>query len=184
MIDALLALTRGQAGLEHREHLDLAAIAAQALLARESEAASLDLDIRATLAPAPAAGDPRLLERLIANLLDNAIRHNTPGGDVEITTGTRDQHTFISIANTGPTVPTEQIQRLFQPFQRLDGARTGHNNGHGLGLSIVQAIADAHHAELVTRACPHGGLTIEVSFPPAEQSAAGGNGKIGVTEAS
>ena len=112
-------------------------------------------------------GDPRLLERLIANLIDNAIRHNTPGGHVEIATGTRDRHAFVSIANTGPTIPPEQIERLFQPFQRLGAARTRHNNGHGLGLSIVQAIANAHGAELSARARPEGGLTIEVSFPPA-----------------
>jgi signal transduction histidine kinase len=167
LIDALLALTRGQAGLERREHLDLAAIAALALLARESELAGLDLDVRATLATSPTAGDPRLLERLIANLIDNAIRHNTPGGDVEITTGIRDRHAFLAITNTGPTVPPEQIQRLFQPFQRLGAARTQHNSGHGLGLSIVQAIANAHHAKLNARARPEGGLTIEISFPPA-----------------
>ncbi len=167
LIDGLLALTRGQAGLERRERLDLAAIASQAMLARESDAAGLDLDVRATLATAPTAGDPRLLERLIANLIDNAIRHNAPGGHVEITTGTRERHAFVSIANTGPTVPPEQIQRLFQPFQRLGGARTRHHNGHGLGLSIVQAIANAHRAELNVRARPEGGLTIEVSFLPA-----------------
>ena len=117
--------------------------------------------------PAPAAGDPRLLERLIANLIDNAIRHNIPGGHLEITTGTRDGHAFVSITNTGPAVPPEQIHRLFQPFQRLGGARIQHKGGHGLGLSIVQAIATAHGAELTTRARPQGGLTIEVSFPPA-----------------
>ena len=167
LIDALLALTRGQAGLERREHLDLAALISQALLARESELARLDLDLRATLATAPTAGDPRLLERLIANLIDNAIRHNTPEGRVEITTGTRDRHAFVSIANTGPTIAPEQIQRLFQPFQRLGAARTQHNRGHGLGLSIVQAIANAHHAQLSAHARPDGGLTIEISFRPA-----------------
>ncbi|HEY5261034.1 MAG TPA: ATP-binding protein, partial [Solirubrobacteraceae bacterium] len=167
LIDGLLSLTRGQAGLERREHLDLAAIASQALLARESELADLDLDVRATLATAPTAGDPRLLERLIANLIDNAIRHNTPAGRVEITTGTRDRHAFLAITNTGPTIAPEQIQRLFQPFRRLSAARTQHNSGHGLGLSIVQAIATAHHAELSAHARPDGGLTIEISFPPA-----------------
>ena len=140
MIDALLALTRGQAGLERREHLDLAVLASKALLARESEAAGRDLDVRATLATAPAAGDPRLVERLIANLLDNAIRHNTPGGDVEISTGTSERHAFMSITNTGPAIPPEEIQRLFQPFQRLGGARTRHNSGHGLGLSLAATI--------------------------------------------
>jgi signal transduction histidine kinase len=167
LIDALLALTRGQAGLERREHVDLAALTSQAVVARESELGGLDLDVRATLDPAPTAGDQRLLERLIANLIDNATRHNIPGGDVEVRTGTRDRHAFVAIANTGPTVPAEQVDRLFQPFQRLGGARTDHTNGHGLGLSIVQAIADAHGADLDARARPEGGLTVEVSFPPA-----------------
>jgi signal transduction histidine kinase len=167
LIDGMLSLTRGQAGLERRERLDLAPIASQALLARESELKGLDLDVRATLAPAPTAGDPRLVERLIANLIDNAIRHNAPGGHLKITTGPRDRHAILTITNTGPTIPSEQIQRLFQPFQRLGAARTQHNSGHGLGLSIVQAIASAHRAELSAHARPEGGLTIEISFPPA-----------------
>ncbi len=167
MIDALLTLTRGQAGLERRERLDLAVLASQALHAREAELAGLDLDVRATLATAPTAGDPRLLERLIANLIDNAIRHNTPGGHVEIATATRDRHAFLSITNSGPAVPPEQISRLFGPFQRLNDTRTRHDNGHGLGLAIVQAIATAHRADLTARARPQGGLTIEVAFPSA-----------------
>jgi signal transduction histidine kinase len=110
---------------------------------------------------------------MIANLIDNAIRHNTPGGHVEITTGTRDRHAFVTIANTGPTIPATELQRLFEPFQRLDGARTRHNNGHGIGLSIVQSIATAHHAELGARARPAGGLTIDISFPPATRDHSG-----------
>jgi signal transduction histidine kinase len=169
IIDALLTLTRGQAGLERHEDLDLAVIASHAMIARESQLAGYELDVHATLATAPTDGDPRLLERLIANLIDNAIRHNTPGGHLEIATGTNDRHAILVIANTGPTVPPEEVERLFQPFQRLNGARTRHNNGHGLGLSIVQAIAAAHHAELNVRARPEGGLTIEISFPPASR---------------
>jgi signal transduction histidine kinase len=166
LIDALLALTRGQAGLERRESLDLAAITSDAMRARESQLGDLGLEARGTLDPAPTAGDSRLLERLIANLIDNAIRHNLPGGRIEITTGTRDRQAFVSIANTGPLVPPDQIPRLFQPFQRLGDARTAHKAGHGLGLSIVQAIAEAHGAELNTSARPEGGLTVEVLFAP------------------
>jgi signal transduction histidine kinase len=173
LIDALLALSRGQAGLERRERLDLAALTSEAMLAHESEIADLDLDVRATLDAAPTPGDPRLLERLITNLIDNAIRHNTPGGQVEIATGTRDRHAFVSIANSGPAVPPEEIDRLFQPFERLGAARTRHNNGHGLGLSIVHAIAKAHGAEVNAHARPEGGITIEVSFPAASGSRRG-----------
>jgi signal transduction histidine kinase len=165
MIDALLALTRGQAGLERRDRLDLAAIASKALLARELEAQDRDLDVRATLEPAPTVGDPRLVERLIANLIDNAIRHNIPKGYVEITTGVRHQHTFLAVANSGPRIPPEEVSRLLQPFQRLHGTRTNHAGGNGLGLAIVGAIAAAHRATLSVQPRPDGGLRVEVSFP-------------------
>jgi signal transduction histidine kinase len=170
LIDGLLALTRGQAGLERRERLDLASLASlasQAILAHDSQLQHLGLDVRQALDPAPTAGDPRLLERLITNLIDNAIRHNIPGGYLEIATGTRDRQPFLSIANSGPTIPANEIERLFEPFERLGATRTGHNNGHGLGLSIVQAIASAHDAELSASARPDGGLTINISFPSA-----------------
>ena len=160
MIDGLLALTRGQAGLERRERLDLATLAAQVLRIRNS-----DLDVRATLAPAPTVGDPRLLERLIANLLDNAIHHNIPEGHVEITTGARQEHAFLTVTNSGPTIPPEEIPRLLQPFQRLHGTRTTHASGNGLGLAIVDAIAAAHRATLTAQPRPDGGLTVEVTFP-------------------
>jgi signal transduction histidine kinase len=163
LIAGLLTLTRGQAGLERREQLDLGSLAAEAMLARESRIAELGLEVRATLAGAPVAGDPRLLERLIVNLLDNAIRHNVAGGRVEIATGIIERRAFVSVANTGPAVPPEQLERLFQPFQRLAG-RTRHDGGHGLGLSIVQAIANAHDAEVTAHVRAEGGLSIEVSF--------------------
>jgi signal transduction histidine kinase len=164
IIDGLLALTRGRAGLERRERVDLATLASDALLMRESQLAAADLDVRATLDAAPTVGDPRLLERLIANLVENAIRHNTPGGHVELETGVRDLQAWIAIENTGPEVPPADVERLFQPFQRL-GTRTQHTNGYGLGLSIVQAIAEAHHAALSAHARPQGGLRIEVLLP-------------------
>jgi signal transduction histidine kinase len=171
MIDGLLALTRGQAGLERRERLDLATLAAQVLRIRDSETTNLGLDVRATLAPAPTAGDPRLLERLIANLLDNAIRHNIPQGHLEITTGTRHQHAVLTVTNTGPTIPPEEVPRLLQPFQRLHGTRTTHRSGNGLGLAIVDAIAAAHRATLTTQPRSGGGLIIEVTFPATARDA-------------
>ncbi len=173
LIAGLLALTRGQAGLERREQLDLRTLACEAMLARESQTAELDLEVRTALAAAPIAGDPRLLERLIGNLIDNAIRHNVTGGRVEIATGISERRAFVSVANTGPAVPPEQIERLFQPFQRLAG-RTRHDGGHGLGLSIVQAVANAHDAEVTADARPAGGLSIEVSFP----AVAGGGARV------
>lgn len=121
--------------------------------------------LRTALASAPATGDPRLAERLIANLADNALRHNTPGGHVEVVTRTKDSHAVLSVINTGAVIPAAAIDRLLQPFQRLGSDRTGHEDGLGLGLSIVQAIARAHGAALTIRPQPSGGLQAEVSFP-------------------
>ena len=177
MIEALLVLARGESGLEHSEPFDLADIAAQILQARALEAARRGLRVGAAIAQAPAEGDPRLAERLVANLVDNALRHNVPGGEVTVTTGTESGRSFISVANTGPKMPPDALARLFQPFQRLGPDPADHSGGLGLGLSIVQAIARAHHADLAARARPDGGLHVRAAFPrgrprpPASRSA-------------
>jgi signal transduction histidine kinase len=167
LIEALLILARGQAGLERREPFDLAGLTRQILTARETEARTRSLELHDTLAPAEGLGDPRLAERLVANLVDNAISHNVPDGHVEVVTGTRSGRAILSVANTGPLVPEADIERLFQPFQRMDVDRTGRGRGVGLGLSIVKAIADAHGAGLSAHPRSGGGLEIEVSFPAA-----------------
>ena len=79
----------------------------------------------------------------------------------------------LRVTNTGAVIPPDQVERLFQPFQRLGGVRTGNGDGYGLGLSIVRAIAGAHGATLTSRAQPEGGLDIEVAFPPAAQPRGG-----------
>jgi signal transduction histidine kinase len=173
IIEALLTLSRGQAGLDRREPFDLAALARQVVLARRAEAQDRQLDVCTALAPAPAAGDPRLAERLVANLVDNALRHNAPGGYVEVVTGTRDAGSVLSVINTGPVVPAAAVDRMLQPFQRLGPDRTARGDGLGLGLSIVQAVARAHGAALVISPQPGGGLRAEVTFPrPAPPPAA------------
>ena len=164
LIEALLTLARSQRGLDHRDPFDLAEITARVLQARYPQAETLALGVTAELGSAPAAGDPGLAERLIANLTDNALSYNVPGGQVEVTTGTRDGHAFLLVANTGPPVPAEQIQRLLQPFQRLSPDRADQPGGSGLGLSIVAAIAKAHDAALSVHPGKHGGLSIEVTF--------------------
>ena len=175
MIDGLLTLTRGQAGLERREFLDLTTLAAQVLQTRDLEARNLGLDIRATLAPAPTIGDPRLLERLIANLLDNAINHNLPEGHVEVDTSIRHQRACLTVANSGSTIPSEEVPRLLHPFQRLHGTRTTHASGNGLGLAIVNAIAAAHRGTLSIQPRPGGGLIVEVTFPAAARDVSSAN---------
>jgi signal transduction histidine kinase len=165
LIEALLTLARGQAGLSKPEPFNLAAVTSQALAAREPEARYRNLTLHAALDPALATGSPRLTERLAANLVDNALRHNVAYGRVNVTTETRNSRAVLSVANTGPAVPTAAVDRLFQPFQRLGTDRTSHGEGLGLGLSIVQAIADAHSATITARPQPGGGLLVEVTFP-------------------
>jgi signal transduction histidine kinase len=164
LIEALLTLARSQRGLDRREPLDLAAVTGAALAATGPEAERRRVRVNASLSPAPARGDQRLAERLAANLMDNAIRHNVPGGWVEVATGIRSGRSVLSVSNTGPLIPPEQVEALFQPFGRLDAARTS-RDGLGLGLSIVIAIADAHDADLRARPLPSGGLEVEIHFP-------------------
>jgi signal transduction histidine kinase len=162
LIEALLTLARSQRGLDHREPVDLAEVARKVLPAQQPQAPGPN--IRADLAPAPIAGDPRLAERLVANLADNALRYNRPGGRVQVTTGTRNGHAVLLVANSGPEVPADQVERLLQPFQRLSPDRAGEPGGSGLGLSIVAAIAKAHGAAISAQPGPDGGLSIEVIF--------------------
>ena len=167
LIEALLTLSRSQRGLDRHEPFDLAAVSDEILLSRRAAAQQRGLRIITTLDPAAASGDPRLGERLIANLIDNAVRHNLDGGWIEIATGATAGQAILSVTNSGSAVPTAEVDRLFEPVQRLVTDRDGNDDGLGLGLSIVHAIAAAHGALLTARAQPHGGLAIEVSFPIA-----------------
>jgi signal transduction histidine kinase len=118
--------------------------------------------LRTNALPAPIAGDPTLLDRMIVNLVDNAIRYNQPGGHVTTTTGNADGHTVLRIANTGRPVDPEQIDRLFEPFVR--GTASARGDGVGLGLSIVHAIVSAHDGDISCLARPSGGLDISIRF--------------------
>jgi signal transduction histidine kinase len=166
LIEALLTLSRSQRGLDHHEAFDLAEVSCEIIGARALEAERRDVRINAALSRAQTSGDPRLGERLIANLVDNAIRHNVAGGRVEVTTTTVAGNAVLTVVNTGPPVPAAEIGRLLQPFQRLADDRAGDSEGLGLGLSIAQAIAAAHEAVLTVRARRDGGLAIEARFPP------------------
>jgi signal transduction histidine kinase len=163
LIDALLTLSRGQRGIDRHEPIDLAAVAAASLHTVDGDG----LRFATALAPARTTGDARLVERLVFNLVANAVHYNVPEGRVEITTETDAGHARIVVQNTGPIVPAAKIEQLFQPFERLEGARTNGATGFGLGLSIVRAIATAHDAAVTVRPRISGGLFVEVSFPAA-----------------
>jgi signal transduction histidine kinase len=165
LIDALLTLASSERGIERWESFNLADIAGKVILDRHSDAERRNIHIDPTLAAAPATGDPALADSLITNLVSNAIRHNLDGGRIEITTGITDGMAVITVSNTGPLVPPDEIDRLLQPFQRLGTQRLHHASGHGLGLAIVSAIASVHNADLTAGPRPEGGLDITVSFP-------------------
>jgi signal transduction histidine kinase len=168
LLEALLALSQSQAGLEQREPLDLAVLSEEVLGARQAEAEERGLEFRSDLAPAPTAGDPRLIERLVANLVDNALRHNRERGRIDVVTEARANKAVISVTNTGPAVPPGDVDRLLEPFRRGGSERTGGHEGHGLGLSIVRAIAEVHGAVLTIEPLPEGGLEVTVAFPAGQ----------------
>ena len=174
LIEALLLLARGQAGLDKREPFDLAAIASKVVAAYQAEASRRDLTMHAELGQGPAAGSPQLVEQMVTNLVDNALRYNVPGGWIHVTTGMRGSRAVLSVANTGATIPATAVDRLFQPFQRLGADRISYREGLGLGMSIVAAIADAHDAEIAACPQPGGGLQVEVTFPKALSSGCAG----------
>ncbi|MGP3961777.1 sensor histidine kinase [Nonomuraea sp. 3N208] len=164
LVQALLTLATSERGVTRWDTLDLAGIVAGVLATRRDQAAQKGIGLTEHLKPAVTTGDPRLIESLVANLIDNAIRHNHPDGHVKITTQTSGAQVALTVTNSGPVIPGNQIQRLFQPFQKLAPDRHGRRDGYGLGLAIVNAVTDAHHATLTTSARPEGGLSVIVRF--------------------
>lgn len=165
LIEALLTLASSEAGLSQREPLDLAAITSAALAVPRPGISRLGLNVRTDIQPAILEGDPLLIQQLAANLIDNAVRHNIPGGDVQVATRTRDGRAVLSVTNSGQVIPPAEVSRLLQPFRRLGPRRARRDGGHGLGLSIVRAITTAHGAAITLQPRPGGGLAIEVTFP-------------------
>ncbi|MQA82141.1 MAG: HAMP domain-containing protein [Streptosporangiales bacterium] len=176
LIDGLLTLASSDQDLTEREPVDLADAARQAITVSSGTARTAGVEIRSTLTPATFTGDPVLLERLVQNLLDNAIRYNTTNGWTSITTGTTDGYAYVTVENTGPIIGIDEIDELFEPFRRLgtgdrltDDRLTDDTDpigrGAGLGLSIVRAVTHAHNGHIHTAPRPGGGLTIQVRIP-------------------
>ncbi len=165
LIGALLILARNERGLTVREEFDLATVAEDVL----DTADLADRRVHTTLEPAVISGDPVLAERLVANLVDNAVRYNAASGDIWISTRTIAGGSELSVANTGPLISSAEAESVFQPFQRLND-RTSHE-GFGLGLTIVASIAAVHGG--TATACPRddGGLSITVTIPSLGSSA-------------
>jgi len=164
MVEALLTLAVSDQGKLSTEFSDLATWAEDAIDAAAPEIQRLDLHVVAELNPAETTGDPQLLERMISNLVDNAVRHNEPGGWIRLRTGSKDAAAYLEIANSGPLVPDDAVPSLFEPFRRLE-TRTGVRDGVGLGLSIARSVVTAHGATVTARSQPAGGLDVSVLLP-------------------
>ncbi|MQY10815.1 Adaptive-response sensory-kinase SasA [Streptomyces sp. RB5] len=161
LVRALLALATSERGVTRRDTVDLTQVVEGVLASRRDQAAARDIDLVTHLMPAVTAGDPGLIESLVTNLMDNALRHNHPNGRMELTTGASGTEATLTVTNSGPVVHAEQIPRLFHPFQKLAPAR---HEGYGLGLAIVDAVTRAHGATLTADAPSEGGLSVTVRF--------------------
>jgi signal transduction histidine kinase len=163
LIEALLTLARSQRGLESRAPVDLRDLTAEMVRAVPSSG----LRVETALGDAQTVGDQAMVERLVANLVENAVRYNRPDGWVSAWTGERNGLPTIEVANVGPVVEPAHVDQLVKPFYRAVENGNGNGRGLGLGLSIVQAIAEAHGATLETEPRPEGGLRVVVAFPVA-----------------
>jgi signal transduction histidine kinase len=142
-------------------------LARDALAARRAAIADLRLEVRKRLDEAWVQGSETLLTRMVANVVDNAVRHNEPGGWLLVTTEVDDALVTFVVESGGPVIDEDNVRELAQPFRRLGGERTGSENGVGLGLSIVSAIARAYGGTLGLRARPEGGLCVTIELPRA-----------------
>ncbi|MFF9851148.1 ATP-binding protein [Streptomyces litmocidini] len=165
IIEGLLLLAASEQGLKERRRVAVDALAQQAAAALADEAAERGVRVTVRTLPLTVEGDPVLLERLLHNLIANAVRHNVPRGRVDVRTG---PDVGIEVTNTGPVVPPDTVPLLFEPFRRLNERTHAPGEGAGLGLSIVDAVAGAHGAGATATANRKGGgLTVRVVFPPA-----------------
>jgi signal transduction histidine kinase len=168
LIQRLLALAQSERGVATRTEVGIDELARDATAHLEPLARRGNVHIVSDLEEATVHGDRVLLERLVANLIENAILHNRPGGEARIRTGAENGRSVLRVDNDGSeTISADAMPRLFEPFARVGGDRLEHREGFGLGLSIVRSVAQAHSAAVDAVPRPDGGLSITVTFPRA-----------------
>ncbi|MBC6458906.1 sensor histidine kinase [Actinomadura sp. HBU206391] len=165
LIDGLLTLAGSENTVVDTSPLDLADVAGHVLGQAAAEATARGVTAHRDLGRAPAMGDPVLIERLVQNLVENAIRHNREGGELSVATRGRDGRAELVVTNTGPVVPPYEIETIFEPFRRLGTDRVHSDRGSGLGLSIVRATATAHGGTVTAKPRSGGGLIVTVRLP-------------------
>jgi signal transduction histidine kinase len=168
LLESFLVLAHAQRGaLSEKTRVSLAQIVDDVLARRADAIAGKQIELHRTLAPACVEGAETLLASMVDNLIDNAVRHNHMRGRITVTCGADRQTARLVIESTGPVLDGEAVAQLAEPFRRLAAERTGSQNGHGLGLSIVAAVAAAHGGTLTLHALQSGGLEAEVTLPAA-----------------
>ncbi|MEV4436978.1 HAMP domain-containing sensor histidine kinase [Streptomyces sp. NPDC049555] len=165
LVEGLLLLARSDNEIVDRKPVDLAEVASQALDQVRTEAQTRGVELRGTRQPAVVQGNGVLLERIALNLVQNAVRYNTPDGWVEVTTQAQPGQSVLVVENTGPVVPAYEVDNIFEPFRRLRTERTGSDKGVGLGLSIVRSVARAHGGRITAEPREGGGLIMRVVLP-------------------
>jgi signal transduction histidine kinase len=172
LIASLLLLARSEGPAGRGEHVDISALAGDCVTDLRAQAQDAGIVISSDLVPAWIDGDPALLERMIANLLDNGIHHNEPGGWMSVMATSADGWVLLTVANGGQRIDAADVQALTEPFRRLDRSVAG----FGLGLSIVASVAVAHGGNVSLNAPQSGGLVVRVRLPglPAGEAPSGG----------
>jgi len=180
LIDGLLTLASSEQGITDPTPVDLSDVAGHIVAESEDAARAAGIHVRTDLRPASVTGDPVLLERLVQNLLDNAIRYNLPGeGEITVATNALAESVHLTVENTGPLVPSYEIPSLFEPFrripttERLADSTASVNRGAGLGLSIVRSVAHAHGGDVDASPREGGGLTVRVRLPALPERSTG-----------
>jgi signal transduction histidine kinase len=163
LVDSLLTLAGARHGLVDPGPFDMEDVVAAAVSRQADTAERAGVRIDCSLAAAPTFGSRDLAERLVANLLDNAIRYNEDGGVVDVVVEMRQADAYLAVTNDGHVVDPGDVGRLFEPFQRASNGTGG--CGTGLGLAIVEAVTSAHQGRVRAHARPSGGLQVEVRLP-------------------
>ncbi|WP_306367957.1 cell wall metabolism sensor histidine kinase WalK [Nocardiopsis sp. CC223A] len=165
LIDGLLFLAKSDRELEVRARVDLGEVAGTVLSQFASEITDSKLGLRQDLRPAVVVGDPVLLERLVANLVENALKYNVPDGEITVRSGLYEGLPAVQVENSGKVIPAYEIEGLFEPFRRGSGDRVGSGRSAGLGLSIVRSVVRAHEGVVTAWPRSGGGLVITVCLP-------------------
>ncbi|GAB3211900.1 sensor histidine kinase [Marinactinospora thermotolerans] len=165
LIDGLLFLAKSDRELDVRTGVDLGEVSRTVLSQLSGEIEASGLTLRSDLRGAPVIGDPVLLERLVANLVENALRYNVPDGEITVRSGINEGAPAVQVENSGPVIPAYEIEGLFEPFRRGSGDRVRSNKGAGLGLSIVRSVVRAHGGSVTAWPRSGGGIVVTVRFP-------------------